>query len=92
MMNAAVTRNQHWFDLPSPRAAVLCLAAALFIVICALPAIYMFGVSLINPDGELSFDNYRRLLTERRQYQLLLNSMLLGAGASALASSAPLAP
>ncbi|HQR36384.1 MAG TPA: iron ABC transporter permease [Blastocatellia bacterium] len=86
MMNAAVTRNQHWFDLPSSRAAVLCLAAALFIVICALPAIYMFGVSLINPDGELSFDNYRRLLTERRQYQLLLNSMLLGAGASALAT------
>ncbi len=70
----------------SPRSFVLCFAAALFIAICALPAIYMFGVSLIGPDGGLSFDNYRRLLTEHRQQQLLLNSALLGAGSSVLAT------
>ncbi len=70
----------------SARTVVLCVAAAVFIAICALPAIYMFGVSLIGPDGGLSFDNYRRVLTEWRQYQLLLNSALLGAGASALAT------
>lgn len=65
---------------------MLCLAAALFIAICALPAIYMFGVSLIGPDGGLSFENYSRLLMERRQHQLLASSALLGAGASALAT------
>ncbi len=86
MMNTAVTRNQDRFHLPSSRTVVLCLAAALFIAICALPAIYMFGVSLIGSDGGLNFDNYRRLLTERRQHQLLASSALLGAGASALAT------
>ena len=86
MKSAAVTRNQNHFQSPSPRAIALFLAAALFIAICALPAVYMFGVSLTGPDGGLSFDNYRRLLTERRQHQLLLNSVLLGAGASVLAT------
>jgi iron(III) transport system permease protein len=86
MMNAAAARNQSQFQPPSSRAVVLCFAALLFIAICALPAVYMFGVSLIGPDGGLSFDNYRRLLTERRQHQLLFNSALLGVGASALAT------
>ncbi|MGH9837596.1 MAG: ABC transporter permease [Blastocatellia bacterium] len=69
-----------------PHFSVLSLAVSLFILLCALPAIYMFGVSLIGPDGGLSFDNYRSLLTERRQHRLLLNSTLLGAGASILAT------
>ncbi len=76
-------RLKHWL---SARTVALCLAVALFIMICALPAIYMFVVSLAGPDGGLSFENYRRLLTERRQHQLLLNSTLLGAGASMLAT------
>ncbi len=70
----------------SSRAIVLSLAAALFMAICALPVIYMFGVSLIGSEGGLSFDNYRRLLMEQRHHQLLLNSTLLGVGASALAT------
>lgn len=85
MKNAAVVRNQNSFPSPSPRAIALFLAAVMFIAICALPAVYMFGVSLTGADGGVSFENYRRLLTERRQHQLLLNSVLLGAGASILA-------
>ncbi len=86
MKNAAVARYQNHFQSPSPRAIALFLAAVMFIAICALPAISMFGVSLTGPDGGLSIDNYRRLLTERRQHQLLLNSVLLGAGASIFAT------
>ena len=82
-MNTAVTGKQ--FLSTASRALALCFGAALFLSVCASPAIYMLGASLIGPGGELSFDNYRRLLAEPRQYQLLLNSVLLGAGASTVA-------
>lgn len=70
----------------SSRTAALCLAAALFVAICVLPALYMLGISFVGADGGLSLNNYSRLLAERRQQQLLLTSLLLGVGASALAT------
>lgn len=47
---------------------------------------YMFVVSFISADGSLTFDNYRLLLVESRQRELLLTSTLLGAGAAVLAT------
>jgi iron(III) transport system permease protein len=86
MKNATGARNQNQLQSPSSRAIALGLASAMFIAICALPAVYMFSVSLAGPEGGLSLENYRRLLPEQRQRQLLLNSVLLGAGASMLAT------
>jgi iron(III) transport system permease protein len=65
---------------------VLSLAVALFILLCALPAIYMFGLSFTGADGHLTFENYRRLLVEPRQRELLQRSAMLGVGAAALAT------
>jgi iron(III) transport system permease protein len=70
----------------SERTIAVSIAAALFIMLCVLPAIYMFVVSFISADGSLSLDNYRRLLAESRQRELLLTSTLLGTGAAALAT------
>src|SRR5215207_3310863 len=81
---ASLRRVLTW---PSARAATLCLAAALFVVFCVLPIIYMFGISLSDANGSLSTGNYRRLLTEPRQRELLLTSTLLGAGAALLATA-----
>lgn len=72
---------------PSARAVTLGIAVALFVALCVLPIIYMFGVSLTGAGGGLSFDNYRRLLTEPRQRELLANSALLGAGVALLATA-----
>jgi len=66
--------------------SVLSLAVSLFILLCALPAIYMLGLSFTSADGHLSFENYRRLLVEARQRELLRTSALLGAGAAMLAT------
>ncbi len=70
----------------SARSLALGLAWALFIVLCALPALYMLGASLHGADGGLSFKNYRLLFIGTRQRELLFNSALLGAGASAIAT------
>jgi len=86
MKNAAVAKYQNHFQSPSPRAIALFLASAMFIAICALPAIYMFGLSFSGADGNLTFENYHRLLTEARQRDLLRRSALLGAGAALLAT------
>jgi len=64
----------------------LSLAAAFFVLLCALPAIYMFGLSFAGADGHPSLENYRRLLVEARQRDLLRASALLGAGAAMLAT------
>src|SRR5215208_6433802 len=81
---ASLRRVLTW---PSARVVTLCLAAALFVVFCVLPIIYMFGISLSDANGSLSTGNYRRLLTEPRQRELLLTSTLLGAGAALLATA-----
>src|SRR5215203_3959799 len=87
---ASLRRVSAW---PSARVVTLCLAAALFVVFCVLPIIYMFGISLSDANGSLNSENYRRLLTEPRQRELLLTSTLLGLGAALLATAlgAPLA-
>jgi iron(III) transport system permease protein len=46
----------------------------------------MLGVSFVGPDGGVSAGNYTRLFAEPRERQLMLNSVLLGAGASLLAT------
>jgi len=58
----------------------------LFIGVCALPAAYMFGVSFVSSDGTFTFSNYARLLSEPRQRELLRTTIVLGIGASAIAS------
>ncbi len=70
----------------SARAIAISIAAALFIMLCALPVIYMFLVSFISADGSFTFNNYGRLLAESRQRELLMTSTLLGAGAAVLAT------
>jgi iron(III) transport system permease protein len=71
---------------PSVRIVVLSFAVALFILLCALPVIYMFALSFTGTDGHLTFENYRRLLVEARQRELLRTTALLGAGAAMLAT------
>jgi iron(III) transport system permease protein len=63
------------------------IASLLFVALCVLPALYMFGVSLTGADGGLSLEHYRRLLGSARQRNLLLTSTLLGAGAAVLATA-----
>ena len=58
--------------LPSVRTVTVGIATILFVALCALPTIYMFVVSFINANGSFSFANYRLLLTETRQRELLL--------------------
>src|SRR5215475_8836851 len=72
--------------LPSSRVLTLVFSFVLFIVLCALPVIYMFGLSFTGTDGHLSLENYRRLFSEARQRDSLLSSAVLGAGASMLAT------
>src|SRR5262245_28432958 len=70
----------------SARTVALGLAIALFVLLCVAPAAWMLGVSFVGSDGSLSIGNYSRLFAESRQRQLMLNSALLGAGASLLAT------
>ncbi len=73
--------------LPSVRTVTVGIAAILFVALCALPTIYMFVVSFINANGSFSFANYRLLLTETRQRELLLTSIQLGTGTAVLATA-----
>src|SRR5215216_4994470 len=73
-------------SLQSTRAIVLGVAIALFVAICVLPVIYMFGVSITDAAGTLSLDNYRQLFTEPRRRDLLLTSGLLGSGTAIVAT------
>lgn len=72
--------------LPTTRSAVIGVAFIIFIGLCVLPVVYMIGVSLVNAHGVVTFENYRRLLGEPRQRELLMNSTLLGAYSAALAT------
>jgi iron(III) transport system permease protein len=77
--------------LISTKQIVIGVAVLLFVGICLLPLICMLIASLVRPDGGITWDNYRRLLTEARQWDLLKNSALLGA-ATALVATALGAP
>ncbi|MBA3256252.1 MAG: iron ABC transporter permease [Pyrinomonadaceae bacterium] len=86
MSTAATAIARRPFIWPSARAIVLSIAAILFVALCVLPTLYMLGVSLAGADGGFSLDNYRHLLTDARQRDLLLSSSLLGIGTAALAT------
>lgn len=73
-------------SMPTARSAVLSLAFIIFGGLCALPVVYMVGVSLTSPEGAVNVENYRRLLIESRQRDLLLNSTLLGVTSAVFAS------
>src|SRR6266545_1052797 len=72
--------------LLSQRAIVLGIAAAIFIAVCVLPVLYMFGASFIGPAGGFSAKNYGRLFMDERQRALLANSIFLGIGTTVLAT------
>jgi ABC-type spermidine/putrescine transport system permease subunit I len=61
-------------------------AAAVFVLVCVLPAAYMFYDSFFSADGSFTISNYSRLVSEARQRELLFTSITLGASASAIAS------
>ncbi len=75
-------RFRRLLTLPTKRSAVIGLAFILFAGFCVLPVVYMIGVSLVNAEGSVNLENYRRLLLESRQRELLLNSTLLGASSA----------
>jgi len=68
------------------RTVALGSAVALFALLCALPIVWMLGVSFVGSDGRVGLGNYARLFVGPRERQLMLNSALLGAGASLLAT------
>ena len=76
------TKLRRALTLPTIRSAVIGLAFTLFAGFCVLPVIYMIGVSIVNAEGSVNVENYRRLLVEPRQRELLLNSTLLGASSA----------
>jgi iron(III) transport system permease protein len=75
-------KSRRAFTLASTRSAFLSSAFILFAGLCVLPVVYMIGVSIVNSEGSVSLGNYRRLLVEPRQRELLLNSTLLGASSA----------
>src|SRR4030095_2183621 len=68
--------------LPTWRSFLIGFAFVLFAGLCVLPVVYMLCASLVDANGSLDFQNYRRLLLESRQRELLLNSTLLAASAA----------
>lgn len=77
-------RFRRALNLPTTRAVILGFAFLLFAGLCVLPVVYMIGVSLISAEGSINLENYRRLLVEPRQRELLLNSTLLAASSAIL--------
>ncbi|HET9786842.1 MAG TPA: ABC transporter permease subunit, partial [Pyrinomonadaceae bacterium] len=72
--------------LPTARSFLISLAFVLLAGLCVLPVVYMFCVSLVDTNGSLDFENYRRLVLEPRQRELLLNSTLLAASSAMVAT------
>jgi iron(III) transport system permease protein len=72
--------------VPSARALTLGLAVTLFVVLCVLPVVYMFFISLTDAAGSFTLNNYRQLLTDPRQRGLMLTSLVLGGGAAIFAT------
>jgi ABC-type Fe3+ transport system permease subunit len=71
---------------PDSRTIVLTAANLTFLLICALPAIYMFGSSFMSKDGGFTLASYSRIIAEPRQRGLLLTSATLGFGSAFLAT------
>src|SRR5688572_30047577 len=70
----------------SSRIIMLSIAVTLFFLLCVLPFLYMFTLSLTNENGALSLENYKQLLIESKQRELLANSTILGMGAAMIAT------
>ena len=88
-MEPAIREPNRFRRLPTTlttRCAVIGLAFTIFAALCVLPVLYMIGLSLVNSEGNLTVENYRRLLVNARQRELLLNSTLLGACSALLAT------
>jgi iron(III) transport system permease protein len=68
--------------LPTWRSFLIGLAFVLLAGLCVLPVVYMLCASLLDVNGSLDLENYRRLLLESRQRELLLNSTLLAASSA----------
>ncbi len=71
---------------PSARTVILSIAWLLFFALCALPTLYMLGISFIGAEGSFSLVKYRYLLTDVRQRDLLFTSTILGVGSALLAT------
>lgn len=83
MERSTTTRVQA--ALPTAKMAILTSANMLFLLICVLPVVYMFGSSFLGRDGGFTLANYSRIITESRQRGLLLTSGILGVGSALLA-------
>jgi iron(III) transport system permease protein len=71
---------------PDSRTVVLSMANVLFLLVCAMPALYMFGSSFVGRDGGFTLGSYSRIIAEPRQRGLLLTSATLGFGSAFLAT------
>lgn len=80
------TKLRRALTLLTMRSVVSGLAFTLFAGLCVLPVIYMIGVSIFNADGSVNLENYRGLLVEPRQRELLLNNTVLGASSALFAT------
>src|SRR6266487_2253565 len=68
------------------RIIVLTAANITFLLVCALPALYMFGSSFVGKDSGFTFSNYFKIVAEPRQRSLLLTSATLGFGSAFVAT------
>jgi iron(III) transport system permease protein len=71
---------------PDSRTIVLTAANITFLLVCALPAIYMFGTSFMSKAGGFTLAGYSGIIAEPRQRGLLLTSATLGFGSAFLAT------
>ncbi len=56
---ATVAISRRVVTWPSARTVILAIAWLLFFVLCALPTLYMLGISFIGASGSFSLINYR---------------------------------
>src|SRR6266567_7509783 len=74
---ATVAITRRVVTWPSARTVILAIAWLLFFGLCALPTLYMLGISFGGADGGFSLVKYRHLLTDAWQRDLLFTSTLL---------------
>ena len=68
----------------SSRTVITLTAAAVFVVVCVLPLLFMLWAALAEPRHTVS--GIQGLLLDRRQVRLLYNTVLLGCGTAVLAT------
>ncbi|HEU4387132.1 MAG TPA: ABC transporter permease subunit, partial [Blastocatellia bacterium] len=80
-------RLQRITSLISARDFWLAGAVVVFVGVCVLPLLYMLAASFLSTDGGFTLNNYRRILSESRQRELLMNSAILGSATSLVATA-----